>query len=118
VSLYGFGQETAGQLVKVARREGQRARGQAGVGFPDFLGWFIEVHTGQTTASHAKGVAQAVNRFVPTSAAGTTQVDATSDLEDSGTDDTVMNLFAAVGSGKWVIYIRVFYSFFLIAAEC
>jgi hypothetical protein len=118
VELFGFGRENASQLAKVARREGQRARGKSSVGFPDFLGWFIEVHTGKTDAAHNKSASGTISRWVPKAATGTAQVTATTDLEDSGTDDTAFNLFANVGSGKWVIYIRVFYSFYIISAEC
>jgi len=118
VELFGFGREHATNLTKVARREGQRSRAANSIGFPDFIGWFIEVHTGKTDASHAKSASGTISRWVPTAAIGTAQVTSTSHLEDSTLNDTAFNLFANIGSGKWVIYIRVFYSFYIISAEC
>lgn len=116
--LFGFGRDHASQLVKVARREGQKPRGSVASDLPDFLSLFIEVHTGKTDSTLNKGNAGTISRWVPKAATGSEQVDATGDLEDSTLNDTAMNLFANIGSGKWVIYIRVFYSFYVIAAEC
>ena len=118
MSVYGFGRELASNLVKVGRREGLRSRGSSSLGYPDFLSWLIELHVGKTDSAINKSAAGTVSRWQPTTAVGSDQVDAVGDLEDSTENDTVMNLFANVGSGKWVIYIRVWYSFFMIAAEC
>lgn len=37
MALYGFGKENASQLLKVARREGQRSRFAVSLGYPEFL---------------------------------------------------------------------------------
>lgn len=37
MELFGFGRENARQLAKVARREGQRARGGGSIEYPDFI---------------------------------------------------------------------------------
>ena len=118
MSVYGFGQQPAGQLMKVARREGLRPRGSSWLGYPDILSWIIEVHVGKTDSAINKGASGTVSRWQPKAATGTNQVTATTDMEDSTDNDTVFNLFANVGSGKWVIYLRVWYSYFMISAEC
>ena len=64
-----------------------------------------EVYRGQTDAQINKGSSGTVSRY---NAAGS----------DTGSNDTVTNLFATVGSGKKVIYIKIESTFFIIAAEC
>ncbi len=118
VTSYGFTLPKATVLSGIADRELTRIRNGGGVNYPDSLPQTCERYVGKTTASHAKGVAQSVNRYQQISTHFDTQVTSTSHLEDSGTDDTVMNLFANVGSGKWVKYVRVGASFYLESAEC
>ena len=57
MSIYGFSKENASQLLKVARREGQRSRGGSSVTYPEFL----DVSQGEILVKNATGSDIAIN---------------------------------------------------------
>lgn len=57
MAIYGFGHDNASQLLKVARREGQRSRGKTSVVYPEFL----DTSQGEILVKNATGSDIAIN---------------------------------------------------------
>lgn len=107
MTLYGFNKSDADQLVKVARREGQRPRNKASVKYPEPLpSTGVEIHRGVTNAQINKG-----------STSGTVSRYTDGTDTDSGTDDTVTNDLADIGSGKKVIYVKLGSIYYILNSE-
>lgn len=112
LAVYGFGKEAAGSLLRLARREGLKGDDGSGVGYANPIGSLI-LFVGKTDAAINKNAAGTVSRYFSTAA-----VTSSASLTDTTDNDTVCNIFANVGSGKFCIYVAVGPTLFMIAAEC